>query len=293
MAVIKMSELGFVSSMIRIIFTPALSKAAFKTLGSILYNFFFIQHRASLNRKRIKITNVDHELDFLIPFTPSWINIYMDFSPLWIRAQAFLIKAFGKIAYPEINNFIDGIGNIYARAASVYKENFSTTTRPNCKINIGFRTIHTFDPHLMCIPSLHVMVVVFTYIKMCSILRRLNAESEYKEQLKGLRLQAIAITESILFIKQHSVNCIAASLYALTYLEESGFTVQEMEDFVQSMFAKESTIHCDIIKQIKAYILSLYHSFLEEEKKTLDWRQPLLDFLRGYKPYLPQGGQGC
>ena len=281
---IKILERGFVSSLLRLIFKPALFKVSWKTISSIVYNFFYIQHRANLNKKRIKITNVDHELDFLIPFTPSHVGIYMSFSQFWVKSQAFLIEAFGRSAYSEIINFIDSIGNLYFLAASVYKQHFSTTTRPNYKSHFLFRLIHLSDPHLMCIPSLHIMVVVFTYIKMRLILRKLNAEKEYEDELNILRQRAVAITDSILFVKQHSINCIAVSLYVMTQLEETIFTAEELEDFIDCIFANESTIQSEIIKQIRIYIRNLYHSFIDDGKYFSDWRIPILNFLRDYKP---------
>jgi hypothetical protein len=229
--------------------------------------------------KRKKVSWVDHPLDVEIPFASSWIGVYMDFSPFWIRTQAFLAEAFGKAADPYIENFIHDIGELYAWAAIVYKRNFSTTRRPFYLGKPGFFYIHIFDPHLMCIPSLHVMVVILTYRKMTRILRALCAEKEYADELESVRRRAIDITESILYIKQHSINCIAAGLYAMTCFDEQLFPASEAQDFVGDLFVSCGPVSEQSSAAIRNHILELYRSFLNAKPARENWEQPLLDFL--------------
>jgi hypothetical protein len=248
-------------------------------IKSIFNNFFYLQYRAVLFPKKIKISQVDHPLDNEIPFTPSWVDIYMDFSPFWIRSQAFLAKSFGKTANPYIDDFIHRISELYEFAGTVYKQNLSTTRRPFYLGKPGFVSIHIFDPHLMCIPSLHVMVVILTYTRLRQILDSLGAGEKYAYEIESVRRHAIDITESILYVKQHSINCIAAALYAMTCYDEQLFPVSEARDFVDALFIESGPIPAASRSAIKNHIFNLYTSFLEAKLKSGSWEQPLLDFL--------------
>ncbi|MDR1257152.1 MAG: hypothetical protein LBJ86_05340, partial [Spirochaetaceae bacterium] len=181
---------GFLRSALTLLRRPLWRTCIF-TIKSILYNFFYLQYKAVLFPRRVKITRVDHQLDGEIPFIPSWISVYMDFSPFWVRSQAFLAVTFGKAAYPQIAAFVRDIGELYAFAAVVYKQNFSTTSRPFYMGKPGFVPIHVLDPHLMCIPSLHVMVVILTYTRIRRILSAFGKENEYAEEIENARLRAL------------------------------------------------------------------------------------------------------
>lgn len=248
------------------------------TIKSIFYNFFYLQYMGALSKKT-KVSWVDHPLDEEIPFMPSFVGVYMDFLPFAVRTQAFLAESFGKPADPYIKSFIHIIGELYARAAVVYKRGFSTTHRPLCLRKAAFVSIRIFDPHLMCIPSLHVMVVTLTYRKMCQILKCLGAEKEYGGELESVRRHAIEIIESILYIKQHSINCIAAGLYAMTCFDEQLFPASEARDFVGALFLNGGPVSDSSSAAIKTHIMNLYQNFLDARPEHGNWEQPLLDFL--------------
>ncbi|MDR1148330.1 MAG: hypothetical protein LBK66_06835 [Spirochaetaceae bacterium] len=270
---------GFIGSLFTLARRP-LWRTYRVTIKSILCNFFYLQYRAVLFPKKAKISWVDHPLDEAIPFTPSWIDVYMDFSPFWIRTQAFLAKAFGKAADPYIADFVRGIGDMYAFAGLVYKQNFSTTRRPFYLRKPGFISVHLFDPHLMCIPSLHVMVVIMTYTRMRQVLSCLGVEKEYESEIELVRRHALDITESVLYVKQHSINCIAAAFYAMTCYDEGLFPVSEARSFVDALFIDQKHTIPDLSRgAIREYIFDLYRCFLDARPKSGDWKQPLLDFL--------------
>lgn len=254
------------------------------TIKSILYNFFYLQYKAVLFPRRAKVTRVDHPLDEDIPFLPSWINVYMDFSPFWVRSQAFLAGILGKAADPHIAGFVRCIGELYAFAAGVYRRNFSTTRRPFYLGRPGFVSIHIFDPHLMCVPSLHVMAVVLTYTKIRQVLSEFGMEKEYAAEIEYARKRALDITGSILYVKQHSINCISASLYAMTRYDAKLFPVNEARDFVDGLFMDtDCAIPALARVAIKRHILELYNGFVDAGADGENWGQPLLDFLKEYK----------
>jgi len=280
------------------IFTPALRPAALKCVPSIIFNFFLRQYHAAFLPGRIPVSKVDHSLDEKIPFVPAWVTIYFDFVQFWIRMLAFFIRRYGRKAYAPVRDFIYSMGDLYAFAAEVYTKNLSTTKRPFYIARPRFFMIHMVDPHLMCIPSLHVMIVVYTYKMFSVIAKQLGEEGNLIEQAEEMKKGALAISQAILFIKQHSVNCIPAALYAMTCFSPKIITPEECEKFTNLLFspapeADESfqkiRVHPTASPStkipeedqvlIKKHILDLYYRFCDERKTVKEWYEPLVRFL--------------
>jgi hypothetical protein len=292
--------------------SPALRPATIRCIKSIFYNFFFRQYKAAWLPGRVPVSNVDHSLDQKIPFVPAWVTIYLDFVTFWIRMLSFLLRSYGRGAFAAVREFISSMGALYAFAAEAYQKNFSTTNRPFYIARPRFLVIHMFDPHLMCIPSLHVMVVIRTYTKFAAILRSLNEADHCSAQIDEVKQGALAITQAILFVKQHSVNCVSAALYAMTCFDGELFPPEEAEAFTSLLFgeapqtaplqanhplknyqlrpdaAPRTKLPAADIAEIKAHILGLYRRFLTERKTlaesadsaTSGWEEPLLRFMR-------------
>ncbi|MDR0706579.1 MAG: hypothetical protein LBF60_01700 [Treponema sp.] len=254
----------------------ALRKAGCACIGMTLYNFFFTQYKGALLRN-IPVVNVEHPLDEKIPFLPQKVNVYLDFVAFWLRAASFLNRA-----YPDRKDiaagFIVSIGRLYKTAAEVYAACFSTTKRPRCLGTFRFALIHAFDPHLMCIPSLHVMLVIRTYTAFASITRTLGDGEMYARQAAELRRHSLAITESVLYVKQHSVNCVAAAMYAMTRFDPPLFAEKDAEAFAAELFT-DNTLPPDTAVCVRMHILSLYRRFLAQGAPSTDWTAPLLAFL--------------
>jgi len=274
---------------------------ALGTMGSIFYNFFLCQFKRALLPGRVPVTNVDHPLDEKIPFIPSWVTIYIDFTQFWIRILSFFIRRYGRRAYVPIRDFIASMGNLYAYAAEIYKKNLSTTKRPFYIKRFRFLVIHLLDPHLMCIPSLHVMVVILTYTKFEEIAKHLGDGEKLSSQIQEMKQGALAISQAIFFVKQHSINCIPAALYAMTVYSPDLFPQKEAEKFISLLFSPASSkenipggcrfhpaaapltrINASDQVQIKDHILKLYRQFLEEGKTAKIWYEPILKFLQNY-----------
>ncbi|MDR2743461.1 MAG: hypothetical protein LBB98_15120 [Treponema sp.] len=261
----------------RVLCRPALRKAALRAAKSMVYNFFFLQYKAALLPGRIPVTSVDHPLDKEIPFTPNRVAVYLDFVAFWIRMIGFLLTQYGGHAEALVVDFIDTLGRLYAFAAEVYVKNLSTTNRPRYYGHPRFVLIHAADPHLMCIPSLHVMVVVRTYTKFRAIVRFLEDEGRFAPQIEELRRGALDITEAILYVKQHSVNCVSAAMYAMSRFDPALFPEEEAADFTAALFTCPGSPEKS--EAIRVYILEKYRQFLEEGKQGMDWKAPLLAFL--------------
>ena len=287
---------------IKTFFTPAIRPAFKKTIKSIFYNFFFCQHKNAFLKGKLPKTFVDHKLDKKIPFTPSWAAIYIDFSQFWIRMLTFFLRRYGRKAYAPIRDFIYSMGDLYKFAAEVYKKHLSTTVRPFYIARPRFLMIHLLDPHLFCIPSLHVMVAIHTYTMFCVTAKKIGEKDKLKPQAHEMKAGALAISQAILYVKQHSVNCIPATLYAMTNFSPSLFPPQEAENFTNLLFSEYKTDN-DVPKKccvhpsaspktglppedimlIKKHILKLYYRFLEEQKTSASWDEPLIRFLKKYK----------
>jgi len=146
------------------------------------------------------------------------------------------------------------------------------------------------------------MVVIWTYTKFAAILRSFNDAGRYAAQIEEMKQGALAITQAILFVKQHSINCIAASLYAMTRFGGELFPPEEAESFINLLFweappaapvqtlpanykvrpwvAPRTKIPAEDASIIKGHIISLLRRFLEEGKTARKWEEPLLNFMR-------------
>ena len=285
---------------IRVLGSPYLRTTALRCVTSIFRHFFFFQWRSAFLPGPVPVSRADHPLDKKIPFRPGKVNIYLDFVSFWVRTIGFLLRKTGRRALEPVKNFLLTMGQLYAFAAEVYRKNLSTTTRPFYIGSPRFLLIHTVDPHLMCIPSLHVMVVIRTFTVFREIIKSMGEEDIFTQQEEELRLGALAITEAVLYVKQHSVNCIPAALYAMTRFDPRLFPPAEVECFVADLFPEAELIDNSDVVKIREYILTLYKRFLIqgeaeashhpglnsagshsiEPHKSENWTKPLLDFLK-------------
>jgi hypothetical protein len=245
----------------------------------ILYYFFYPQFKAAFLPGRIPVTRMDHPLDGEIPFNPRWVGIYLDFVSSWVRMTGFLLGRFGRKAAAPALDFIETMGSLYTLASEVSRKNLSTTSRPRYYKRPRFLLIHAADPHLMCVPSLHVMIVIRTYTKFRAIAKELG-ESNLACQTEEVRQRALDITEAILYVKQHSVNCIPAAMYVMTRFDPRLFGAEEAEDFVSALFTRPRSPEKSAA--IRAYIMLRYRQFLAEGAAAKDWKEPLLKFLARY-----------
>jgi hypothetical protein len=285
-----MNESGTINALFQLTTDKNLSSHFFETASLINKNFFRLQRRMVRQPGLIPVTNVDHPLDEAIPFRPGKVMIYHDFSAFWVRTAACLSRS---VSPRAAGDFIDSVGALYVAAAEVYARHLSTTTRPRYFGNPGCIAIQLFDPHLLCVPSLHVLVCVHTWIKARHFLENHGAAETEKAYIGKLFRHAVRITESILYMKQHSVNCIPASLYAMNCFEPELFTRKEASAFIQALFADErnAEIPEETRKQIRLHIEKAFAAFMQEREYQCaagndDWTAPLIAFLKTYQPPL-------
>ena len=289
LSLMKIKDESVPATFVRVLFSPYLRQTGLRCIASIINNFFIKQYKAAFFAGSVPVSSVDHPLDEKIPFYPGKVKIYLDFVAFWVRTIGFLLKNCKRRAYKCVKEFIRSMGELYAFAATVYGRNFSTTNRPFYIKNPRFLLIHMVDPHLMCVPSLHAMVVILTYTSFRKMIKELGEEDRFKEQLDELYQGAIAITEAILYVKQHSVNCVPAALYAMTCFNPELFPIEEGVSFTYNLFNSVKKPEKEEVKNIHEHIISHYNRFLSEKEageKDFDWKTPLLNFLKDYNTRL-------
>jgi hypothetical protein len=280
MMFMRLHDVSLIPGALKILSFPSLRKLAGRTVGTVWSKFFWRQYKAALRPGRIPVTPVDHPLDAKIPFNPDRVGTYLDFSGFWVRTAAFMLYRFGRQALPLVEDFIRSIIGIYDWAAGIYAENLSTTSRPRYYGKLRFVIIHLTDPHLMCIPSLHVMLVIGTYTLFRRMLCALGQEltGDIAGDLSKARFHALDITASVLEVKQHSVNCIPAAMYAMSRFDGTLFPREEALEFARDIVLAGLAPGDET--EIRAFIVRRYEDFLADPRGSTDWRMPLLAFLR-------------
>lgn len=199
-----------------------------------------------------------------------------------------IIKKLGaKKALPIVVDFLNTIALTYKSASRVYKMCMTTTARPKYYKNFHFRLIHFWDPHYLCVPSLHIGVVslVWSYYKNLfnsdKILDSEISVTEKKDFLDELYDGAIEIAETVLYIKQHSVNCIPAALYMMTFLLKPYFTAEDGIHFLRDLFVK-TDIPVSDQNELKDYMYFIFERFLLVGITDDNWISPIRAWLKEY-----------
>ena len=225
--------------------------------------------------------NVDHPLDENIPFDPGWVGLYNTFTVFWMKSAGWLLKRFGSAAAADVAAFANDMALLYNAAGDVYKLCQSTTNRPGVTANLNFIIIHTFDPHLHCVPSLHVMVCAYTSYMTSKLIEKYATDiEEYRAELDWVYKNGLEIIESVLLVKQHSVNCIPAGYYMNSVLFKE-FRENWADRFIDDMFTDDEKGIKDI-SDIQSHIRRYYDKFIEEYDGGADRDSVLLDFLKNY-----------
>ena len=254
---------------------PATSKYSWKYIFTILKDFFILQHLQRFHITKRRVINVDTEIDKKIPFVPQRIFAYLSFVSFFVKPIDMLKRRLGyKKAAPYLCIYIKFLTNIYNNASKIYRYTMTTTTRPRYFKTHKFRTIHFFDPHLLCVPSIHVSISagVLAWFRQFFKIGLFEAE-EAQAFLEEIKAHAVAIVESVLFVKQHSVNCIPLALYMLSStMYKSFFSASDAIDFIDSLFLDCKELDESTRKEIIEHFYYMYDRALLESKYSADWQ---------------------
>lgn len=249
-------------------------------LYTIWSHFFAPQLMTKYNLRKRPVAWVDHPLDKKVPFQPHHVSIYLSFTSLWVKSISFVYREFGKQSLPDIIKFVEHLTSLYLESAKVYLQIQSTTNRPRYIGGFYFKVIHLFDPHLHCIPSLHVEIVGLNYTFISALIDKYAEDpAKYQREKDYLWRKAVLITNSILLIKQHSVSCVAAGLFTLT-ANDFPFDQNDAEQIINALFTGTgNTLPAG--EEIRSYIQKLYRYFLDERRNKAS-SKVLVNFLHAY-----------
>lgn len=264
-------------------------KSLFGYLHSVIHKFFWLQFSVKLGFRKIEVISVDNELDNHVPFNPLKVKVYLDFVSFWIRPMVFMMNRVGiKKAIPFCAEFFVFINKCYVEAAKVYSYKMSTTNRPMCKVDKSvqknFNMIRTFDPHYLCVPSLHIAIVILAFTYYRHAFEQLGLSQEEQEFYnKELYQGALDIAETVLYIKQHSVNCIPAALYMMTKIVPEYFNNIEAKKFIDDLFVSATDVSENDKTNIHNYINTMFEKFYSEGKSETNWEIPVQKWIVNYK----------
>lgn len=268
-----------------VLFAPRTVFTNFRCFGTIIREFFFLQYLEKIHILHIPVVHVDHPLDKKIPFTPSKVSIYLDFINLWVRPLAMLVKKFGSWhASVIVKKWMRLFRKLYVCAGKIYHFRLTTTDRPKYKESLEFRQIHALDPHYLCVPSLHIATVALAF----GFYRKIFDEEDFSPEEKQnwtreLYAGAVEIAETVLYVKQHSVNCIPAALYLLVMNFREYFSADDARKFINDMFQKPEGFSFEEAFQVKDYIKMSFENYLSAGTKAESWYEPVRQFLVDYE----------
>lgn len=258
-------------------------------LYTVVTKFFWLQFSVKLGLRKIPVLPVDNALDKKVPFNPLKVPIYLDFIHFWVRPMVFIINKYGtKKAVPYCANFFAIIDKSYQEAARIYSFRMSTTDRPMCKVDKSvqrhFNTIRTVDPHYLCVPSLHIAIVVLAYTFFRQTFKELEMDNKEQDFYNAeLYRGALDIAETVLYVKQHSVNCIPAALFMMTNLIPEYFKAEDARIFINDLFKDCTDIQPEDKINIHNHIKNMYENLLQE-KGDKDWTEPVKNWIVNYIP---------
>lgn len=280
----SVDKYSLITPYLTIPFNKTTIKPLFKFLHTVIMDFFILQFSVKFKLRKIPVYRVDHKLDNLVPFSPDKVTTYLNFVNFWIRPLSLLITELGvKKAMPYCAEYLTLIERCYKQASLVYKNAMSTTNRPKPNGNRHFMQIHFFDPHLLCVPSLHVAICVLakTYFK--NIFKIINfPEEKQKKWAAEIDEEAIAIIETVLYVKQHSVNCIPAALYMMTHILKDSFSIEDSVNLIEKLFENSTDITSVDKALIRTHIHFMFEELLLEGCNEENWSIPILRWIKSY-----------
>ncbi len=281
----SLSNFSSTKAFIRTLFQPYTSPYVLMLIFVVLKDFFLLQLHQKFHLSKRPVINVDTEIDKKIPFSPEHVKTYISFIDYFIKPADMLEKRMGyKYASQYVCLYLKFLSTLYKNSASIYRHCMTTTTRPKYLKTQRFRAIHFFDPHLLCVPSLHVAISagVYAWFRQFFQLNILPQE-DAQMYLAEIKAHAISIVESVLFVKQHSVNCIPLALYMLTStMNKSFFSIEDAIEFIESLFLNSTEISPENRKEIIDYFIYMYDRALLESKYSANWQSCILHWLSDF-----------
>jgi hypothetical protein len=252
-----------------------------QVLAAAVREFFLPQFQTRLLPGTRPVVVVSHPSDDSLPFVPSLFRRYLSYFTTWLNTLSYLYRIYGKMVLKDIEKMMRDVVRLYEVSGSVYRHCQSTTTsRRSAPTNPFFLLIALFDPHLHCIPSLHVLTVCYNYYRTRQITARFDPDGASGRRLAAQTYAAaLQISEAILLVKQHSLLDIGPSLFLLSR-EFPGYDDGEIRRFVSDLFPDTAVVDRRTGQRLRAVILSSYERLLALQRSRRDC--PATDVLLVY-----------
>jgi hypothetical protein len=256
-------------------------------IGNAVLHFFLPQYASLLRPRRRLVATLAHPLDREIPFRPREVVTYLGYLTFWFKTLRWFYDRIGRAALPDIRRSMDEVLRLYREAGAIYRRCQSTTaTRAPLPWHPYFSLIYLLDPHMACIPSLHVMLICHNDLGAARILRRHGLRGAEAERLQeAVQEEAARIIEAVLLVRQHSLLDVAPSLFLLTALFPGDYGRRQVGVFVGRLF-RDWPIDRSAKARMRALLLSTYDEFLNgwEARGRRGHREQILEFLERYTP---------
>jgi hypothetical protein len=274
---IPLAAYGTLRAWLTIPFRLTTLPALLRYLGVVIRDFFLIQYRVRWGLTKAVVVPVDHPLDALVPFRPDQAARYLSFITHWIRPLSMALRRYpGKRGLRLCRDFLTLLTVTYTEAARVYRFRMSTTVRPPCGDPL-VRRLRRIDPHLLCVPSLHVAILTLTWAYWRDVLKSEGAEG--RAMIDALWAGGVDIAQSVLYVKQHSVNCISAALHMTASLVPALFTPADAAAFIAALFREAPDIPPDAQEALRGYMQGLFERFQDESDAHGDWAESVKEWL--------------
>ena len=265
------------------VFHPIAIFTNFRTFAVIIREFFLLQFLEKFRIIKIPVVNVEHELDKKVPFVPEKVSIYLDYINLWVRPLEMIAERLAFVNYGRAcKKWMRMFRKLYLLAGEVYHFRLTTTNRPDYNEMREFRQIHALDPHFLCVPSLHIATVSLVY----GFYRQLFIDENFtEEEIKRWQTElyqgAIDIADSVLYVKQHSVNCIPAALYLVAKNYPSFFSIDDARKFLDDMFRNQNFFAEEDADTVRNFMKQTFENYMNEGSKLPDenWSDPIKKIL--------------
>jgi hypothetical protein len=260
-----------------------LRRRGIEVFKAAVREFFIPQFQSRVLPGIRPVAVVSHPLDEALPFNPNLFRRYLGYFTVWMKTLWCLYRIYGKPALGDIEAMMRDIVLLYEVSGRVYRNCQSTTpSRCAAPANPYFLLIVLFDPHLHCIPSLHVLTICYNYHQTRQIVTRLDGQSALGSRLAVETYRsALRITEAILLVKQHSLLDIGPSLFLLSRLFPD-YDDGEIRRFVSELFADPPVLAAETACRIRREILKSYEELLRRQGRRPEQSPTdiLLDYLK-------------
>jgi hypothetical protein len=219
---------------------------------AVITEFFAPQFETRLFPGLRPVVRLGHPLDRRLPFRPGRLGFYLGYMGIVLKTVGFVGETCGSSARRDAAAMLRELCRLYAVASTVYRRCQSTTLqrlplRPDPRTLL----VRLFDPHLHCVPSLHVLAMCYNYWRAGQLLQRgLPAGHPALERSGELFDLAVEMTETVLMVRQHSVMDIGPTLYLLSRTFP-GYGEQEVRRFSAALFAGQPALARAVRAQVR------------------------------------------